>query len=219
MTSVPQSTPAPGSAEQKANRRIMLMIFAVFLVPVVVAYTAHFFGWYKDLGLANRGFLINPPIDVRELSIADKDGLPFSSEDHLKTWFLIYVPPKNCGSACDNSLYLMRQANKALGSDQQRVKRMLISWSDISEELRSKLDAEFPNMLEYQAGPELLKRALAPALQTETNAIEAGRIYIMDPWGFIMLSYPAVADEQESILKGKDLLKDLKRMLKVSRIG
>jgi hypothetical protein len=41
---------------------------------------------------------------------------------------------------------------------------------------------------------------------------EAGRIYLVDPLGNLMMSYPAAAPDQA-------LLTDLKRLLRLSHIG
>ena len=113
----------------------------------------------------------------------------------------------------------MRQTNKAIGPERNRVKRILLSWQNNGHEFDGFVTENFPNMLSFYGDKSVINQALQNALDQEPSAVEAGRIYIMDPLGFIMLSYPAIADETESILKGKDLVKDLKRLLKVSKIG
>jgi hypothetical protein len=48
---------------------------------------------------------------------------------------------------------------------------------------------------------------------------ESGLLYLVDPTGLVFMVYPEYADEMESVLRGKDVLKDLKHVLKVSRVG
>ena len=218
MTTTPQAQPATEKANN-SNRILMLAVFSVFLLPVLIAYSAHFFGWYKDFGTNNRGLLVTPPIESAALDIKDKDGNPFDSTNYPKTWFLVYVPPTDCQAACKNSLYLMRQTNKAMGPERNRVKRILLNWQNNGHDFDGFVTENFPKMLSFYGDKNVINQSLQNALDQEPSAVEAGRIYIMDPLGFIMLSYPAIADEKESILKGKDLVKDLKRLLKVSKIG
>jgi len=209
--------------QQQSSRRVMLLIFAIFLLPVVIAYSAHFFGWYKQVGTNNRGLLLDPPIDFSELSLLNENNQPFSNEDYLRTWFMVYVMPDNCEKACENSLYLMRQTALALGPEKHRIKQLVLHWSKNQPKWQELATTQFPNFLSYfgeqKQVDDSFMRGIDPVVDNTNQASNAGRIYIMDPWGFIMLSYPAEADEKESILKGKDLLLDLKRLLKVSKIG
>ena len=48
---------------------------------------------------------------------------------------------------------------------------------------------------------------------------QAGYIYLVDTMGAVFMYYPTYVDEQQSILKGRDLLKDLQKVLKLSKIG
>lgn len=202
--------------QQKSNRIVMVAIFATFAVPVLAAYLALATGWYQTQGTINRGHLITPPIDISQLNIVDQNNIPFSKDDEPKSWYLFYVMPSDCDQACKNSLYLMRQSHIALGPEQNRVKQLLIHHSKPNQELEEFIREEFPTFIHYFADSSNINKTLSVAVN---NASEAGDIFILDPLGFIMLNYPPVVDEHESILKGRDLLKDLKHLLKVSKIG
>lgn len=202
--------------QQKSNRIVMLAIFATFAVPVLAAYLALSTGWYQSQGTINKGHLITPPIDISQLNIVDQNNTPFISKDEEKSWYLFYIMPSHCDQACKNSLFLMRQSHIALGPDQNRVKQVVIHHNDPSQDIKDFIAEEFPTFGHYFADSSSINQTFSTALE---NASESGDLFILDPLGFIMLNYPPVTDEHESILKGRDLLKDLKYLLKVSKIG
>ncbi|HEX4938801.1 MAG TPA: hypothetical protein VFX11_09010, partial [Candidatus Kapabacteria bacterium] len=76
--------------------------------------------------------------------------------------------------------------------------------------------AEFPEVARVDADSSQVNSALARVTE---GATEAGNLFIMDPMGWIMMSYLPEADEKESVIKAEDILNDLKKLLKASRIG
>ena len=67
----------------------------------------------------------------------------------------------------------------------------------------------------------LEQRQIDAQLQQQLAQLEYGlaTIYIADPHGNMLMAYPLVAGEQAILMQGKDVLRDLKRLLKVSKIG
>lgn len=206
------------------NRITLILLFAVFAAPVLIAYFFLHTGFYASKPTSNQGDLISPPLQVSSLQLANFDT--------NKKWWLLYVPPSHCEKACENSLYQMRQVRTALGEEMTRVERVVVHVHPRQEKLEQLLQTEFKEFKQTEADSAnvdlMLNNALDHSIQAGTlntplehkeKAVEAGRIYIVDPMGLIMLSYPAFADERESILKGKSLLKDLTKLLKESRIG
>ncbi|GAA3544069.1 hypothetical protein [Zobellella aerophila] len=52
-----------------------------------------------------------------------------------------------------------------------------------------------------------------------SEQLEAGFVYIADPPGTLIMRYPLSDDPEQSLLLGKALLGDLRRLLKLSRAG
>jgi len=206
------------------NRITLLLIFAVFAAPVLVAYFFLQTGYYSARPTVNKGDLVTTPLSVELLQLQDFEV--------QKKWWLLYIPPSECDKACENSLFQMRQVRTALGQEMARVERLVVHVHPIQPKVDRLLQGEFKEFKQIQGdGAQVdgvLNRVLDNSVQAGTlntplqrnqSAVEAGRIYVIDPMGTIMLSYPAYQDEAESILKGKNILQDLTKLLKESRIG
>lgn len=201
------------------NRRALLIAVAVFIAPVLVAAIVLKTGLYQSVGTTNSGQLIEPPLPFEAMPLADGNHQPLDPKQFLKKWWLVYIIPPHCDASCNNSLFQMRQIHSALGPDQSRVSRLLVSTTPISAPLQTLISQEFPNLTVAYIQPGQLSEAFSavgdPALKEEPG----GHIYLVDTMGAVFMYYPTYADEQESILKGRDLLKDLKKVLKLSKIG
>lgn len=213
------SSHSTASATTATNRRNLILTAVVFILPVIAAYLLLKTGWYSSAGTSNKGMLIDPPVVFDELSLFDAQGTAVPAEHFRKKWWIMYVIPAQCEAACRNSLYLMRQTHQALGPDQPRVAELVITPHAPSEELASWLAQEFPSATRAHASADNVDRVLGPAMADGMRASEAGHLFLMDTMGAIFMHYPAYADERESILKGRDVLNDLKKVLKISKIG
>lgn len=203
------------SPEQaRKNRRVLLILLASFVVPFVVGDLAYRFGWYEG-GQINKGQLIDPPASFADLQAKDSSGRLVDAAFAKESWWLLYVLPSNCEQACRNRLYQMRQVRKALGKEAERVRQVVVLTGPVTPELEAVL-AEFPDFVRLQAGAVQVDSALQRAA---ARASQAGLLYIMDPMGWIMLAYAPEADEKASVVKAEDILQDLRKLLKGSRIG
>lgn len=212
-------TVTTGNTTNRSNRKALLLTAAIFIIPVIVAYTLLKTGWYSAAGTSNRGALIDPPIEFDQLALRDMQRQPIPADQFRKTWWIMYVVPDVCDSACRNSLYLMRQTHQALGPEQRRVAELIVLPHQIDAELEQWLKQEFPAALQTTADAAVVNQVLQPAMNAAEHASTAGHLYLVDTMGAIFMHYPSYADEQESILKGRNLLKDLQRVLKLSKIG
>lgn len=211
--------PSPSNRTAAANRRALLITAAIFILPVIVAYTLLKTGWYNAAGTSNRGLLIDPPISFDELRLTDARQQAVPAEDFRKKWWLMYVMPAQCEAACRNSLFLMRQTHQALGPDQHRVAELIVIPHDLDAELKAWLAQEFSGARQVIAEIDNLDSVLGAAMTGGERASHAGHLFLVDTMGAIFMHYPGYADEHESILKGRDLLKDLQKVLKISKIG
>lgn len=188
---------------QVENRRpyaLWVLIF-IFFVPMIVAYGYFFLGDHFSTG--NHGDLIQPIIHVEQLELKDQEGLNKQFDD--TKWQMLYIVGSSCDAVCVNNLYNMRQINIALGKNAHRFQHMLIHVESMNPEFNKLVTAEYPNTLHAYGSKEKIYRVLAT--DTKPDAI-----YIMDPLGNIMMRFaPDVSP--------KLILKDLNRLLKISRIG
>lgn len=197
---------------QTRGRIILLVIIGIFAIPLAAAWI-----WsantdqVKPAGTTNKGTLIDPP---RPISLDDSIELEgFAAEDTLRRiWTLIYVANNDCDSRCQDRVYRLRQVRMALGPQRMdRVQGLLLNRGPFSESTQAFLEKEhFGLMVEDLNNTQRINDALTELFGAEFESL--GHIYLVDPFGNLMMQY----DGETSAYSIKA---DLKRLLKVSRAG
>jgi hypothetical protein len=111
-------------------------------------------------------------------------------------WQLIYARMTPCEQQCAQHLGRLLQVQLALGRDQARVQRVVWHVGSLPQ-------LDDPQLAAYTL-EEVAGRAMVAALGAER--LRDGRVYVADPRGDIILSYPPDVEQ-------KELLRDLKRLL------
>jgi len=210
---LPENGPKPGQARK--NKLLLLLLLASFVIPFVVGELAYKQGWYKGAQI-NKGHLLQPPAAFADLHARDVAGQPVDLRFVGKEWWLVYVLPADCAAACRNRLFQMREIPVALGRESERVRQLVVQTVVPSAETEALINSQFSGFARLQATAADIDAALARA---DAKASQAGLLYIMDPMGWIMLTYPPEADEKTSVIKAENTLDDLRKLLKNSRIG
>ncbi|OBU13687.1 cytochrome oxidase [Photobacterium aquimaris] len=173
--------------------QVLLVVAVVFIVPIIAAKLMLHQQWYQG-GVTNRGQLLQPAVTIAEFALP-------------QTWQLIYRLPARCDAHCQGALFNLRQVPQAAGADSNRLQSVVLVSSD---------NSAATSLLQ---GVEL--RQIDTSLQQQLALLEYGlaTIYIADPHGNMLMAYPLVTGDQQILRQGKDVLRDLKRLLKVSKIG
>lgn len=197
-----------------SSRQGLVLLGLLFMTPAFVAWVMHNSseeGWRPE-GTTNRGMLVHPARPLTfpaDLMVADA-----SANDYLQgMWTLLYIGDSDCDEVCNNNLYKMRQVNIAQNENMKRVQRLyLVRGAALSGTLGALLEKEYSKM-EVVLFPDAQAQQLAPDFMVDGVSMEgAERVYIIDPLGNLMMYYPADADPG-------GMLKDLKKLLKYSKIG
>lgn len=213
--------------DQKNNNRMVLLLIAG--IPVIMILAASWL-WYfvvrgdldlvGVLGTANRGELVQPPRQMDELALLDGDGLALRYRDLEPRWTML-VPSSGarCDEACEQSLYLTRQIHVAMGKEFNRLRRIYVSDTAPGETgLGPALLSDgrpapdrFADYLaaEHRGLKTLLVDADAYGTLFPEQALDPKTWYLVDPGGWIMMSY-------DSTVPYKDVISDLKFLLKNS---
>lgn len=194
------------------GRRSLLALAALFVVPLAAAFWLYYGApGLRPRGAANRGELIHPAVPLRELAFASPDGRAIDGDLLRGRWTLLYIGPQDCDPRCRDVLYLTRQTRLALNKDSDRVRRLFLATGPCCPD--PALLAEHPDLVVATPTPAQLETlaVLFPPLDA-APLTAAGRIYIIDPLGNLMMSYAADAPDDA-------LLDDLKRLLRLSHIG
>ena len=119
-------------------------------------------------------------------------------------WQLLVTAPQGCAADCQQLVYLARQLQVGLGRDASRASHGLAVAQPVDAQYAAKLQREYPQLQRYTLD-----------LPTYTQGAEgngAAQLWIIDPHGNLVLRYgPGVI--------GKDVLNDLRLLLKLSNIG
>lgn len=184
------------SSELKKSRINFLLLLSVFIIPIVVAKLVLDNHWYSE-AVTNQGELLEGELSLVDIGITD--------EAIQKKWLIIYQLPKNCETACKQSLYGINQTYVSLGRETGRVVPVGLFLSDLNEEALGQVKKD---VWHFSLISERAKEKL-----------DSDYIYISDSLGNIILRYPLPVTEQEVLGFGKSILSDLRKLLKYSRIG
>lgn len=214
------------SSQINKNRMVLLLIAGVPVTVILGATWLWYFVVRGDLdlvgalGTANRGTLVQPPRQIDDASLSDQRGLPLHYRDLQPKWTMLVADAGgDCDSDCESKLYLTRQIHVALGKEFNRVQRVYISdtAADDTTLAVTALSDDHPapsSFAEYlareQRGVQTLVTETADiqALFPE-NRLDPSTWYLVDPAGWIMMSY----NRDTSY---KDVIADLKFLLKNS---
>lgn len=183
------------------GRRILLLLALFSVLPLLGAYLVYRF--WQPVQRVNQGELIAVPA-LPSTQLSDLAGKTFSSDGLRGKWLLVTIQPPACAQSCQRSIYYLRQVRLTQGKNAARIERL---W------LLSGAGAPDPRLLAEHPGL-LVARAQDPAWLAgfPAKGDQAGHIYLIDPLGNIVLRYESDADP-------KGIVKDLTRLLNVSRIG
>lgn len=176
----------------------------------------------SSLGTANQGELVQPPRQIDEITLFDDLGTPRKYADLEPRWTLA-VPQagSDCGVDCEHLLYLTRQIHVAMGKDFNRIRRVYLSEAPLNQaglaldrlsddnpvpdSLAELLDTEHRGTKYLQLSPGGFDK-----LFVEQRAAP-DTWYLIDPAGWVMMSY-------NDSTHYKDVISDLKFLLKNSGV-
>lgn len=198
---------ANNSADAVSPRRgrvVLVLVFACFALPLAVAWVMNFAGGWVPEASANHGSLIQPVRPVELRGLVGLDGQAFDPAPLAEDWTLVYLHRGACDEACYQTLYKLRQVRLAQGKNIDRVQRLLLLAEPAVPDWAPEAQGHYPGLL------------IARPAQAGAAALEpfpaAGRVYLIDPLGQLMMEYPLQADP-------KGMIKDLERLLRISYVG
>jgi len=190
--------------DRSAARRQLLLLASVFLVPLGAAAWLYFSsGWRPAPGM--HGELIDPPRPLPPASFVLPDGGTAPRDVLRGRWFLVYLANGSCDDCCITAMTELAELRFALDKDAARVRRVILHGGDCCRPDSLAADADLL-VLGATGTDGVAFRALFP------EAAGGARIYIVDPHGNLVMSYPAPGS-------ARGLLEDLERLLRLSRIG
>jgi hypothetical protein len=187
------------------GRRTLLIVAAVFLLPVAVAFTLYYGKLWRPANSASKGQLIEPAQPLNVTGLRHADGSSAADSVLAGKWTLLYIGDGRCDDACRTALVFGRQSRLALNNEMTRVQRVFLATGNCC-------DSDY--FAREQAGLIALDASApeAKALLAQFPGEREHTLFIVDPLGNLMMRHDASHTT-------KDLLSDLKKLLKLSHIG
>ena len=192
----------------RRGRLMLIGVAALFFLPLAIA-------WWMFLGVDRvpedevvaHGELIRPARPLGDFTLAGVAGHEAVTDESLHgRWTLVYVGAAACDEVCERTLWEARQVHTRLGRDASRVQRLFVLAGADAVDDPAFFAREHADMPLVRADRDWLA-----AFERDGGAVP-GHLYLVDPLGNLMMRYDADAPPEA-------LLDDLKRLLRVSRIG
>lgn len=196
----------PNPTEASPPRRGQLKLLAVFAVvigPILIAWVMAKYGFGVPDGQTNKSDLVEPQVSVQEWG-AGLEPLGYGSP-----WRLTVTAPNECDDQCMALVNEARQINVALGREAGRVEHVLLLGHPLAADARERIGAEYPRLTLLPLNAAGYRSSLAeqPGVWRQEP-----QLWVVDPLGRVVL-------RRNLERPPRQILDDLKHLLKVSKIG
>jgi hypothetical protein len=188
--------------QANTGRRQFLLLALFFLGPLVLAFVIYYgFDW-RPAGSTEHGELLNPPIVVSDTDLGEESA--GVAPKLRRKWSLIVLMDNGCDETCQSVLYETRQVRKALSRERDRTQRVMLISGEFD---RATLELQHPDLIILTAADPAARE-----IEASFDGLERDYIYLADPLGNLMMRFP-----RDTAMK--EIHTDLKKLLKLSRIG
>ena len=197
------SEPIENQPKPRSMKTFYLLI-AVFILPFTMAVLLHFID-LKPSG-KSYGNLVQPPKSLQIPGLKDLQGNAFKPAQWGKIWNVVTIDSTDCAAQCAERVHMLKQVHISMNKEVDRVQRILLVPTEYKSEVFSALQKKYPDLI-ILAGTDV--ETIKFAAEFDVNK---GNVFLVDPLGNLMMSYPDKFDQ-------KGLYSDLKRLLKNSWAG
>lgn len=184
----------PERSKPRGRGRLQLMlILLVVLGPMILATCMYKLQFWVPDGRSYHGEMIGNGESRSDIGVDAQEA----------RWQLLVSAPAACVEDCQQLVYLARQIQVGLGRDASRASHALAAAQPLSGDYQRTLEREYPQLQRYPLDAQRYgQRVSAPG----------PLLWIIDPHGNLVLRYDAKVN-------GKQVLDDLRHLLKLSNIG
>ncbi len=135
------------------------------------------------------------------MAVAERGGKDFRFDELRGKWVFLMVDLSGCDEYCHSKLYLMRQIRLTQGKSRDRIERVWL----IPDGVRPApaVESQYPGTRHLLVDADAVLRLL-PAPRSARD-----HIYVVDPFGNLIMRFPRDADPQR-------MKQDVTRLVKVS---
>ncbi len=185
---------------QRRGRRTLLLITAIFFVPIFLAGYMYFSGSvWRPAVTTHKGELITPPRTMPEINLKPAAG----DKPLYGTWNLVVLADTQCAADCVEALEHIRQIRLSLGPKMTRLQTIFMP---------ATISAILPELKSNHPALIVVDPEISGDLRAIVGNYDSGQIFIVDPLGNLMMQYAPGAPMG-------DIRKDLGQLLLLSGIG
>lgn len=203
--------------EKKWSNRIQLiLLFIIFLAPLVGAYYAFYTRDHSVHDTVNKGEFYSTPQDLADTGFVMTNNNGESQikqfNDFDNRWYLMVVANNECNKICESNLEKIAYVRVVHARYTGRIVSTFAHFG-LSAERSQQLIDNFGLMGISPQTAEGFQEWLKPFYEArDQSQFDSDRIYMIDPLKKLMMSYP-------SDVSPLDIYEDMKRLLKTSRVG
>ena len=210
----------PDAGEPAVRRKLsgrwkMLALMLVCAAPVITSYFMYYV--VRPEGRKNYGELIQPAKPLPAVQARLLDGTAYALPALQGQWLLVSVAGGACNEACQKNIYWTRQLREVMGRDKDRIERIWLVMDDaqVDAKLVPQVHAPLADAQALRVDAATLKAWLPVAVGQEIQA----HIYVVDPYGNLMLRWPADIDASKAKRDIHNLLRASGSWDQAGRVG
>lgn len=177
---------------------MLLLLGAISLAPFAGSLLLYYL--WKPQSFTNYGELL-PVTPLAEVAIKVPYGSAFRFDELRGKWVFVMVDWGGCDDYCQSKLYLMRQIRLTQGKNQERIERLWL----IPDGVQPSADVTS----RYQGTREVIATGKDFSDMLPATGSIRDHVYLVDPFGNLMMRFPRDADLQR-------VKKDIARLIKTS---
>jgi hypothetical protein len=188
--SLPSASSEPAVRRKLHGRWKMLALMLVCAAPVLASYLMFYV--VRPEGRKNYGELIQPPRALPAAQAALLDGSAYALPALQGQWLLVSVAGGACDEACQKRIYWTRQLREIMGRDKDRIERIWFVSDNAAVD--PKLIPQVHAPLNDAQALRVDEATLSAWLPAASGSKIQDHIYVVDPYGNLMLRWPADMD-------------------------
>jgi hypothetical protein len=180
----------PAVRRKLTGRWKMLALMLVCAAPVIASYLTYYV--IRPDARKNYGELILPARALPEVKAQLLDGSAVPLPALQGQWLLLSVASGACNEACQKNIYWTRQLREVMGRDKDRIERIWLVVDDapVDTKLAPQVHAPLNDAQALRVSRAVLEQWLPAAAGQKIE----DHLYVVDPYGHLMLRWPANLD-------------------------
>jgi cytochrome oxidase Cu insertion factor (SCO1/SenC/PrrC family) len=159
------------------SRLSLLLIVAVFAVPVLAALALNLAGWMPGHS-RNFGEVVHPPLPLRDIEFVLADDARMHLGNTQERWTLLVRVPATCDAACWQRVALLGNVRTSLGRVEDKLDLLLL----VERELPAGQQAVLHDFAFATSATRLPGRLSAPLTQ-------GPELWLVNPYGSVEMRY------------------------------